>query len=83
VFAPTRTGTSGLDSRDYTRPHLESLDDDADVFVIAGHLTKCGTADEARVVAAELRARRHAGAQRRATGPRRRLQGVRRRQRTP
>ncbi|HEX5097763.1 MAG TPA: metallophosphoesterase [Acidimicrobiia bacterium] len=45
----------GLDSRDYLRPHLEGLADDADVFVIAGDLTKCGTADEARVVAAELR----------------------------
>jgi 3',5'-cyclic AMP phosphodiesterase CpdA len=45
----------GLDSRDSLRPHLEGLSDEADVFVIAGDLTKCGTADEARVVVAELR----------------------------
>jgi Icc-related predicted phosphoesterase len=37
------------------RPHLGALDDHADVVLIGGDLTKCGTADEAKVLVEELR----------------------------
>jgi Icc-related predicted phosphoesterase len=44
----------GPDSRDRLRPQLTHVGELADVLVIAGDLTKCGTADEARVLADEL-----------------------------
>jgi Icc-related predicted phosphoesterase len=44
----------GPDSRGRLRPQLTHVDELADVLVIAGDLTKCGTADEARVLADEL-----------------------------
>jgi Icc-related predicted phosphoesterase len=44
----------GPDSRDRLRPQLEHVDQFADVLVIAGDLTKCGTREEARVLVGEL-----------------------------
>jgi Icc-related predicted phosphoesterase len=44
----------GLDSADQLRPHLEHLPAQADVFLLAGDLTKCGHPDEATVLAREL-----------------------------
>jgi Icc-related predicted phosphoesterase len=45
----------GLDSAGRLRPHLERLDENADVLLVAGDLTTCGSPDEARVLADELR----------------------------
>jgi Icc-related predicted phosphoesterase len=45
---------AGLDTAGQLRPHLESLPDEADVFLIAGDLTKTGAPDEAAVLAGEL-----------------------------
>jgi Icc-related predicted phosphoesterase len=44
----------GTDSRGRLAPHFEHLRDHADVLVIGGDLTKCGTADEARALVDEL-----------------------------
>jgi Icc-related predicted phosphoesterase len=45
----------GHDSAATLRPHLEHLCDRADLLLVAGDLTRCGAADEARVLADELR----------------------------
>ena len=45
----------GPDSAGSLRPHLEDLQEQADVFLIAGDLTRLGTAEEAAVLATELR----------------------------
>ena len=45
----------GRDSAGTLRPHLEHLCDRADVLLIAGDLTRCGTAEEGAVLADELR----------------------------
>ena len=45
----------GEDSRGRLRPHLEHLPERADVLLLAGDLTRHGTAAEAQVVADELR----------------------------
>lgn len=45
----------GLDSAGTYAPHLESLSDRADIFLIAGDLTKHGDPEEAGVLASELR----------------------------
>jgi Icc-related predicted phosphoesterase len=45
----------GSDSASTLRPHLEHLCDRADLLLIAGDLTRCGAAAEARVLADELR----------------------------
>jgi Icc-related predicted phosphoesterase len=45
-FAPDAAGT--------LRPHLEQLSDRADLLLLAGDLTRVGTADEARALADEL-----------------------------
>ena len=45
----------GSDSASTLRPHLEHLCERADLLLIAGDLTRCGAADEARVLADELR----------------------------
>jgi Icc-related predicted phosphoesterase len=44
----------GADSRGRIRPHFAHVAEHADVLVIAGDLTKCGTAGEARLFADEL-----------------------------
>jgi Icc-related predicted phosphoesterase len=44
----------GSDSAGTLRPHLEQLSGRADVFLIAGDLTRCGSPAEAMVLAAEL-----------------------------
>jgi Icc-related predicted phosphoesterase len=44
----------GADSAGRLRPHWEHLPDQADVFVIAGDLTRRGLPEEAAVLAAEL-----------------------------
>lgn len=44
----------GLDSAGTLRPHLEHLHERADVFLIAGDLTRCGEPSEAEVLATEL-----------------------------
>jgi Icc-related predicted phosphoesterase len=45
----------GVDSRGLHRPYLDALGDEADVLLLAGDLTKCGTAEEARAFVDELR----------------------------
>ncbi len=45
----------GRDSAGTLRPCLERVDDDADVLLIAGDLTKSGRPEEAQVLARELR----------------------------
>lgn len=45
----------GPDARGHLRPALERLPDHADLFLLAGDLTLLGTAEEAEVVAAEVR----------------------------
>ena len=45
----------GADLRGTLRPHLESLPEQADVFLLAGDLTRVGDPDEAAVLADELR----------------------------
>ncbi len=45
----------GTDSAGRLRPHLEQLQDRADLLVIAGDVTTCGGRGEANVLAAELR----------------------------
>ncbi|MFB7668236.1 metallophosphoesterase [Kitasatospora sp. NPDC056138] len=45
----------GPDSRGLLRPAYEALADEADVLLLAGDLTRHGTAEEARVVAGEVR----------------------------
>ena len=45
----------GADSADRLAPGLADLADRADVLLLAGDLTKCGSPDEARCVAHELR----------------------------
>jgi Icc-related predicted phosphoesterase len=44
----------GADSAGMLRPHLEMLDEQADVFLLAGDLTRLGDPDEAAVLAREL-----------------------------
>lgn len=44
----------GTDSAGILRPHIESLPDRADVFLLAGDLTKGGEPEEAAILAAEL-----------------------------
>jgi len=44
----------GIDSRGAFRPRLGDLPEVADVLLLAGDLTRCGTAVEAEVVAAEV-----------------------------
>ncbi|MFF7940952.1 metallophosphoesterase [Nocardia gamkensis] len=44
----------GVDSRGQWRPALDGLSERADVLLLAGDLTRHGTADEGRVVAAEF-----------------------------
>jgi Icc-related predicted phosphoesterase len=44
----------GPDSRGCLSPHLRHVDANADMLLIAGDLTKCGTAEEARVLVDEL-----------------------------
>ncbi len=44
----------GADSAGTLRPHLEHLPERADVFLIAGDLTRCGEPEEAKVLAKEL-----------------------------
>src|SRR5437764_15457451 len=44
----------GLDSAGRLRPHLQALGEQADVLLLAGDLTKCGSPDEAAVLADEL-----------------------------
>jgi Icc-related predicted phosphoesterase len=46
----------GRDSAGTMRPHLEHLSERADVFLIAGDLTRCGEPEEALVLADELAA---------------------------
>jgi Icc-related predicted phosphoesterase len=46
----------GTDSRWLWSPHLTHLERDADVLLLAGDLTKCGSREEAEVLADELRA---------------------------
>ncbi|MGH9266013.1 MAG: metallophosphoesterase family protein, partial [Acidimicrobiales bacterium] len=45
----------GADSAGTLRPHLEDIADHADVFLLAGDLTRLGDPDEAAVLAAEVR----------------------------
>ena len=45
----------GDDSKGTLRPHLERLPDSADVLILAGDLTRHGSADEASVLADEIR----------------------------
>jgi Icc-related predicted phosphoesterase len=45
----------GPDSAGTYRPHLEGIAESADVFLIAGDLTRLGEPEEARVLAEELR----------------------------
>ena len=44
----------GVDSCGRLAPHLEPVNEHADVLLIAGDLTKCGTKDEARILADEV-----------------------------
>lgn len=44
----------GRDSAGTLRPHLEHLSERADIFLIAGDLTRCGEPEEAKVLASEL-----------------------------
>ena len=44
----------GVDTCGRLAPHLEPVNDHADVLLIAGDLTKCGTKDEARILADEV-----------------------------
>jgi Icc-related predicted phosphoesterase len=44
----------GVDSAGTLRPHLEKLTDRADLFVLAGDLTRVGRTEEAEVLAREL-----------------------------
>jgi Icc-related predicted phosphoesterase len=44
----------GTDSVGTLRPHLADVNDDADVLLVAGDLTRVGTLDEARVLLHEL-----------------------------
>jgi Icc-related predicted phosphoesterase len=44
----------GTDSRGLLRPHLDRVGEHADALLVAGDLTKCGTAEEAEVFADEL-----------------------------
>jgi Icc-related predicted phosphoesterase len=44
----------GEDARGLLRPALEHVEEHADVLLLAGDLTRCGTLDEARVVASEF-----------------------------
>jgi Icc-related predicted phosphoesterase len=44
----------GADSAGTLRPHLRALGEQADVLLLAGDLTTCGSPDEARVLADEL-----------------------------
>jgi Icc-related predicted phosphoesterase len=44
----------GRDSAGTLRPHLEHLSERADIFLIAGDLTRCGEPEEAVVLAEEL-----------------------------
>jgi Icc-related predicted phosphoesterase len=46
---------AGRDTAGLLRPHLEDLPDEADVFLIAGDLTKTGEPEEAAVLAGELK----------------------------
>ena len=45
----------GIDSAGILRPHLEHLHERANLFLLAGDLTRCGGAQEAKVLAEELR----------------------------
>ena len=45
----------GTGSRDLLRPSLQHLPDRADLLLLAGDLTRCGGAEEVRVLAEELR----------------------------
>jgi Icc-related predicted phosphoesterase len=45
----------GTDSANTLRPHLEGLKENADVFLLAGDLTRLGDPAEAEVLASELR----------------------------
>jgi Icc-related predicted phosphoesterase len=45
----------GADTAGLLHPHLRHVDEHADALLVAGDLTKCGTANEARCFAAELR----------------------------
>jgi Icc-related predicted phosphoesterase len=45
----------GRDSAGTLAPHLEHLNERADVFLVAGDLTRCGEAEEAGVFADEVR----------------------------
>src|SRR5207253_7886608 len=45
----------GPDSAGTLRPHVERIDERADVLLLAGDLTKVGLPEEAEVLAAELR----------------------------
>ncbi len=44
----------GVDSSGMLRPHLVDIEEKADVLLIAGDLTRCGSAEEGAVLAAEL-----------------------------
>jgi Icc-related predicted phosphoesterase len=46
---------AGVDSVGAFGPHLETLSEHADVLLLAGDLTKCGSPEEAAVMARELR----------------------------
>ena len=46
----------GVDSTDTLRPHLEELADHADLLLVAGDVTTCGSPAEAEALAAELEA---------------------------
>jgi Icc-related predicted phosphoesterase len=45
----------GADSAGTLRPHLADISDRADVLLIAGDLTRCGSAEEASALATELK----------------------------
>jgi Icc-related predicted phosphoesterase len=45
----------GADSANTVRPHLEHLEENADIFLIAGDLTRVGDPAEAKVLAHELK----------------------------
>ena len=45
----------GVESAGRLRPAFERVDEHADVLLLAGDLTRCGSVDEAHVVAAEVR----------------------------
>ena len=44
----------GADTQGRLRAHLQHVDEHADVLLLAGDLTKCGSVDEAKVLASEL-----------------------------